>query len=116
VISFAGDSAKFGTCTVVSVNGTLVLKIKCVDSRVNVHILASTSVPFSIYTYDGASAKFCTSSQETDNSLEICVPSTVQRYIMLNAFLLYHQQKQVIGEVVVRERRVNSFNVSCFIL
>ncbi len=26
------------------------LKIKCVDSRVNVHILASTSVPFTLST------------------------------------------------------------------
>jgi hypothetical protein len=26
------------------------LKIKCVDSRVNVHILASTSVPFTLTT------------------------------------------------------------------
>ncbi len=42
------------------------LKIKFVDSRVNTHILASTSVP--IYTHDGASAKFSTNSHETDNS------------------------------------------------
>jgi hypothetical protein len=40
------------------------LKIKCVGSRVNVNILASTSVPF-----DGASAKFSTNSQEMDNSV-----------------------------------------------
>ncbi len=42
------------------------LKIKCVDSRVNVHILASTKGL--IYTHDGASAKFSTNSHETDNS------------------------------------------------
>jgi hypothetical protein len=41
------------------------LKIKFVDSRVNTHILASTSVP--IYTHDSASAKFSTNSHETDN-------------------------------------------------
>jgi hypothetical protein len=43
------------------------LKIKCVDSRVNVHSLSSTGVPFT-YTDDGASAKLGTNSQETDNS------------------------------------------------
>jgi hypothetical protein len=42
----------------VSINGTLV-EDKCVDSRVNMHI----------YTHDGASAKFNTISQETDNSV-----------------------------------------------
>ncbi len=45
------------------------LKIKCEDSRVNMHILASTSVLFIIYTHDGASAKFSTNSHETDNSV-----------------------------------------------
>jgi hypothetical protein len=44
------------------------LKIKCVDSKVNTHILASTKSP--IYTYDGASAKFSTNSHKTDNSAE----------------------------------------------
>jgi hypothetical protein len=47
------------------------LKIKCVDSRVNVqlcmHILASTSVP-NTCTQGGASAKFSTNSHETVNS------------------------------------------------
>jgi hypothetical protein len=42
---FRLNSAKFGICNVVSVNGTLVE-----DSRVNVHILASTSVPFTLTT------------------------------------------------------------------
>ncbi len=49
VIRFVSTSAKFGSCTVVSVNGTLV-EDKCVYSRVNVHILASTSVPFTLTT------------------------------------------------------------------
>ncbi len=66
VIRFVWFSAKFGTCTVVSVNGTLV-EDKCMDSRVNVHILASKSVPFTLTT---VSAKFSTNSQETDNSEE----------------------------------------------
>jgi hypothetical protein len=35
------------------------MKIKCVGSRMNVHILAPTSVPFTLTT-DGASAKFST--------------------------------------------------------
>jgi hypothetical protein len=43
------------------------LKIKCVDSRVNVHILASASVTF--YTDDDASANFSTNSHETGNSV-----------------------------------------------
>jgi hypothetical protein len=40
------------------------LKIKLVCSRVNVHILSSTSVP-----HDGASDKFSTDPHETDNSV-----------------------------------------------
>jgi hypothetical protein len=42
-------SAKFGTCTVMSVNGALV-EDKCIDSRVNVHILASKNDPFTLTT------------------------------------------------------------------
>ncbi len=42
------------------------LEIKYVDSRVNVHILDSTSVPF--YNHDGANAKCSTNSHETDYS------------------------------------------------
>jgi hypothetical protein len=47
-----------------------VLKIKCVDSRVivNVHILASKSVPLTLTT---VSAKFSTNSHETDYSVDI---------------------------------------------
>jgi hypothetical protein len=48
------------------------LKLKCVDSRMNVPILASTSVPFR-YTHDGASAKFSTNSQGTDYSVGFCL-------------------------------------------
>jgi hypothetical protein len=47
VIRFVWVRAKFGTCTVVSVNGHS-LKINCVDSKVNAHILASTSVPITL--------------------------------------------------------------------
>jgi hypothetical protein len=42
VIPFLLVRGKFGTCTVVSVNGTFVEE-KYVDSRMNVHILASLS-------------------------------------------------------------------------
>jgi hypothetical protein len=58
--------AKFGTCTVVSVNRTLVedkmrgFKGECAHFSFN---------KFPIYTHDGASAKFSTNSQETDNSV-----------------------------------------------
>jgi hypothetical protein len=41
------SSAKFGTCTVLNVSGTLV-EDKMRRFRVNVHILASTSVPFTV--------------------------------------------------------------------
>jgi hypothetical protein len=59
-------SAKFGTCTVVSVNETLVedkmrrFKGECAHFSFN-------KCP--IYTHDGASAKFITNSHETDNSV-----------------------------------------------
>jgi hypothetical protein len=64
VMHFVSTSAKFGICTVVSVNGTLVedkirrFKDECVHFSFN-------KCP--IYTQDGASAKFSTISHETDN-------------------------------------------------
>ncbi len=66
VIRFLWVSAKYGTCTVVSVNGTQVedkmrtFKGECAQFRVN-------RCP--VYTHDVASAKFSTNSQETDNSV-----------------------------------------------
>ncbi len=65
VIHFLWVSAKFSTCTVMRVNGTLVedkmrrFKGECEHFRFN-------KCP--IYTHDGASAKFSTISQEMDNS------------------------------------------------
>ncbi len=65
VIRFLWVCAKFGTCTVVSVNGTLVedkmrrLKGECAHFSFN-------KCP--IYTHDGASAKLSTNSHETDTS------------------------------------------------
>ncbi len=47
VIRFVSTSDKFGICTVAGLNGTLVQdKTRTVHSRVNVNILASSSVPF----------------------------------------------------------------------
>jgi hypothetical protein len=66
VIRFVLVSAKFGTCTVVSVNGTLGedkmrrFKGECAHFSFN-------KCP--IYTHDGASAKFSTIPRETDNSV-----------------------------------------------
>ncbi len=66
VIRFLWVSAKFGTCTVVSVNGTLV------EDKLCTFTLESTNFIFNlypIYTHDGASAKFSAKSQETDYSV-----------------------------------------------
>ncbi len=59
---FVGVSAKFGTCTVVSVNGNEMrwFKGECAHFSWN-------KCP--IYTLDGAGAKFITNSHETDNSV-----------------------------------------------
>jgi hypothetical protein len=67
VIRFLWASAKFSTCTVVSLNGTQAedkmrtFKCECAQFSFNRR---------SIYTHDGANAKFSTNSQETDNSVE----------------------------------------------
>ncbi len=68
VIRFVWVSAKFGTCTVVSINGTLVedkmrgFKGECAHFSFN-------KCP--IYTYDITSEKFSTNSNKTDNSVRI---------------------------------------------
>jgi hypothetical protein len=58
-------NAKFGSCTVVSVNGTLVedkmRRFKCERAH-----FSFNKCP--IYDHDGASAKFSTDLQKTDNS------------------------------------------------
>jgi hypothetical protein len=64
-------SAKFDTCTVMSVNRTLVVDKMRLDSRVNVHC-AHFSFKCSIYTHNGASAKFSTNSHETENGVCEC--------------------------------------------
>jgi hypothetical protein len=67
VIYFVSTYAKFVACTVVSLNGTLVedkMRIfegECADFIFN-------KCP--LYTHDGASAKFSTNSQDTDNRAE----------------------------------------------
>ncbi len=67
VIRFVSTTAKkFGTCTVMSVNGTLVedairrFQGKCAHFNIN-------KCP--IYTHRDATAKFNTNSRETDNSV-----------------------------------------------
>jgi hypothetical protein len=66
VIHFVWISARLGSCTIVSVNGTLVedkmrrFKGDCAHFRRN-------KCP--IYTHDGASAKFSTNSYEADYSV-----------------------------------------------
>jgi hypothetical protein len=46
------------------------LKIKCADSRVNAHILASNpSVPFTLTTVHVPNFKFNTNLHKTDNSV-----------------------------------------------
>ncbi len=60
-------SAKFGICTVESVNGTLIEdKMRRFKDECTHFIFKKCP----IYTYDGASAKFITNSHETDNSAE----------------------------------------------
>jgi hypothetical protein len=68
VIRFLWVSAKFGTCTVVSVNGTPV------EDKICTFTLESTHFFFNlcpIYNHDGASVKFSTNSQETDYSARL---------------------------------------------
>jgi hypothetical protein len=60
-------SAQFGTCTVVSVNGTLIEdKLRWFNGEY-AHFSYNKCT---IYTHDGASAKFSTNVHETDNSVE----------------------------------------------
>ncbi len=65
VIRFVWVSAKFGTYTVVSVNVTHVEEKMRIFKGECEHF-SFNECP--IYTYDGASAKFSTNSQEMDNS------------------------------------------------
>jgi hypothetical protein len=68
VIRFLWVSSKFGTCTVVSVFGTLV------EDKMRRFKGEYAHFSFSkchIYTHDGASANFSTNSHETDNSVPL---------------------------------------------
>jgi hypothetical protein len=68
VIRFVWFSAKYGTCTVVSINGTLFedkmrsFNGECTNFSLNKCL---------IYTHVSASAKFSTNAHETDNSASI---------------------------------------------
>ncbi len=59
-------SAKFGTCTVVSVNGTPIEAKMWTFTLECAHVIFNK---FPITTHDGASAKFSTSSDEMDYSV-----------------------------------------------
>ncbi len=56
--------AKFGTCTVVGVNGTLV------EAKMRTFTVEPTHLIFT-YTHDGASSPFSTSRDETDYSVYV---------------------------------------------
>jgi hypothetical protein len=65
LIRFVWVSAKFVTCTVVSVNETLVKCKMCSFTPASPHF---TFNKCPIYTHDGASANFSTNSYEADYS------------------------------------------------
>jgi hypothetical protein len=69
VIRFLRVSAKFGTCTIVSVNGILVEAKMCTFTLESTHFIFNKCP---IYNHDGASAKFSTNSHETDYSVCCC--------------------------------------------
>jgi hypothetical protein len=84
VIRFSWVSAKFGTCTVVSVNGTLVDAKMCAFTLESTHFIFN-KCPF--YTHDGASVKFSTNSHETDYSVHLrtsCLALQYQRKTFSN--------------------------------
>jgi hypothetical protein len=58
-------SVEFDTCTVVSVNETLVEAKMCTFALESTHFIF---IRYPIYTHDDASAKFSTYSNEMDNS------------------------------------------------
>jgi hypothetical protein len=59
--------AKFGTCTVVNVNGVLVEYKMCTFTLESTHLIFNKCL---IYTHDCASVKFSTNLRETDYSVE----------------------------------------------
>ena len=63
-----GVSAKFVTCTVVNVNGTLVEIKVCIVTLESTHFIFNKCP---IHTHGGASAKFGNNSHETDYSAYI---------------------------------------------
>jgi hypothetical protein len=72
VIRFVTVNAKLGTCTVVSVNGTLVEAKMCTFTLEPTHFIFNKC---SIYTQDGASSKFCTTVRVIEtNRIIACAP------------------------------------------
>ncbi len=85
-------SATFGTCTVVSVNGTLdedkMLRFKgaCAHCSFN-------KCP--IYTHDGASAKFSTNSHETDKLCIIVFLLVMFSWLGREFLILYTNRSEI---------------------
>ncbi len=69
VIRFVSTNAKFGICTVMCLNGTLVEDKMHIFYIVNVNISASTSVPFRPTTLQLASVILSTKTDKTDKSV-----------------------------------------------
>jgi hypothetical protein len=71
VIHVVSIRAQFGTCTVVSVHGTLVEdKMRTFKSECAQFTFNKCPIIYKKYTPDGASAKFSTNSHETDNNVQ----------------------------------------------
>ncbi len=86
VIRLVRVSAKFGTCTVVSVHGTLV------EVKMFTFTLESTNFMFNmcpIYTHDSESAKFSTNSHETDYS-EVVLIFYISSFLLI---VVYFERK-----------------------
>ncbi len=108
-------SAKFDTCTVVSVNGTLVEAKLCTFALESTHFIFNKCP---IYTHDGASAKFSTNSHETDYSLQYYTFSSFATLCLSESdpfkhfyFLLSKSQKHLIKPQLLK----NSFR-NCYLV
>jgi hypothetical protein len=79
VIRSVWISAKFGTCTVVNVNGTLVEAKLCTFTFESTHFIFNKCP---IYTHDDASAKFSTNSHVTDYSVSLLEDDILSIYFV----------------------------------
>ncbi len=97
VIRFLRVSAKFGTCTVVSVNGTLVEAKLCTFTLEYTHFIFNMCP---IYTHDGASAKFSINSHKTDYSV-VCAES-FYKFIKEEASISKYARQIYVSGVAVK--------------